>query len=177
MRRPKVRFDLGFPSLQFSKSAFATDIHVKRLDSLGHLQCGYSHLTKEGVVHSGWSRISISCSFESVPAWSCNWTREPPSTSSNRNLSSKTISDLQKYCCKITEEKKRLEIASSRLSYPAQLVLGCFLEDDTNFHLKMFRFKSNIYCHFQTLSYNNGNNPTYFLSVDIPSFRFCLCVC
>lgn len=49
MLRPKVLFDLGFLSLQFTKSTFATDIHVKRLDSFEHLQMHwYSHHTKEG---------------------------------------------------------------------------------------------------------------------------------
>ena len=82
------------------------------------------------------SRISVSCSFKSGPVWSWNWTREPSPTSSTLNLSSVTVSDLQECCCKIIEGKKTLEIASSRISYPAQLVLGCFPEH-TNSHQKI----------------------------------------
>lgn len=53
MLRPVVCFDLGFPSLQLAKSTFATDTYGKRLDSFWYLQeHGYSHVAKEGVVHS-----------------------------------------------------------------------------------------------------------------------------
>lgn len=92
--KPKAHFDLSVPSLEFAKSSFATDTHVKRLDSFGHLQlCGYSHITRKGFP-AGWITISVRCTFESGPAWRWHWTGKPPSISSNLNLFSKTISNL-----------------------------------------------------------------------------------
>lgn len=52
MLRPIVCFDLGFPSLQLTKSAFATDTCVKRLDSFGYLQEHEYYLNEEEVVRS-----------------------------------------------------------------------------------------------------------------------------
>lgn len=52
MLLPKGHFGFGFSSLRFTKSTFATDIHVKSLDSCGYLRvCGYFHFTKKGFVH------------------------------------------------------------------------------------------------------------------------------
>lgn len=65
--KPKAHFDLSFTSLEFAKSTFATNTHVK---SFGCLQlCGYSHLTRKrcpAALVIQWIMISVRCSLNLV---------------------------------------------------------------------------------------------------------------